>query len=63
MPYWALARGLLTGKYRPGVEAPIASARSPQQLAEILPGATLELSGDELGELADVSAPVPASSL
>ena len=112
VPYWALARGFLTGKYRPGVQvdspragaaghyledpravavletidrvadargttvpsvalawvraqpgvaAPIASARNPQQLAEILPGATLELSDDELRELSDVSAPVPTS--
>ena len=108
VPYWALARGFLTGKYRPGVHvdspragaaakylederavavlealdriaaarettvpavalawvraqpaviAPIASARNPQQLGEILPGATLELSKDELRELSDVSAP------
>jgi aryl-alcohol dehydrogenase-like predicted oxidoreductase len=112
VPYWALARGFLTGKYRPGMQidspragaagqylddpravavldaidriaaarnttdaavalawvraqpgvtAPIASARDPQQLAQILPGATLELSGDELGELNDVSSPAPAS--
>jgi aryl-alcohol dehydrogenase-like predicted oxidoreductase len=108
VPYWALARGFLTGKYRPGaqidspragaagqyledsgamavldvidrvaaahdatvaavalawvraqpaVAAPIASARNPQQLAEILPGATLELTDDELSELSGVSAP------
>jgi aryl-alcohol dehydrogenase-like predicted oxidoreductase len=107
VPYWALARGFLTGKYRPGVPvdspragaaarylederavavlealdriadargttvpavalawvraqpaviAPIASARNPEQLGEILPGATLELSKDELRELSDVSA-------
>jgi aryl-alcohol dehydrogenase-like predicted oxidoreductase len=106
VPYWALARGFLTGKYRPGVEvdspragaaakylederavavlaaldrtaevhqstvaavalawvraqpavlAPIASARNPQQLAEILPGATLELTDAELSELSDAS--------
>lgn len=112
VPYWALARGFLTGKYRPGVQvdspragaasqyledpwavatldaidriaaahdttdaavalawvraqpgvgAPIASARSPQQLTEIVPGATLELSGDEMRELGDVSSPAPAS--
>jgi aryl-alcohol dehydrogenase (NADP+) len=111
VPYWALARGFLTGKYRPGVDvdspragqvaryvedpramavlealdrmaetrgttvaavalawvraqpgvvAPIASARNPRQLAEILPGASLELSGDELRELSDVSSPAPA---
>lgn len=112
VPYWVLARGFLTGKYRPGavidspragqageylgdpravaaletidrvaaahdttaaavalawvraqpgVAAPIASARNPHQLAQILPGATLDLSADELRELSDVSAPVPAS--
>ena len=112
VPYWALARGFLTGKYRPGVQvdspraggagqyledpravavldtidrvaeahgtavaavalawvrsqpgvvAPIASARNPQQLAEILPGATLELTDEELRELSEVSAPTPAS--
>jgi len=42
---------------QPAVIAPIASARNPQQLGEILPGATLELSKDELRELSDVSAP------
>jgi aryl-alcohol dehydrogenase-like predicted oxidoreductase len=103
VPYWALARGFLTGKYRPGVTvdspraeqagkylddhgirvlealdrvaeahdttnaavalawvaaqpgvaAPIASARNPEQLAEFLPAAWLELSSDELRELSD----------
>jgi aryl-alcohol dehydrogenase-like predicted oxidoreductase len=103
-PYWVLARGFLTGKYRPGesvdspragqaskyledpraedllaaldeisrahattvasvaiawvrmqpgVAAPIASGRNGEQLAEILPGATLELNADELGRLTD----------
>jgi aryl-alcohol dehydrogenase (NADP+) len=112
VPYWALARGFLTGKYRPGVEvdspragaaskylederavaalagldriaeahqttvaavalawvraqpavaAPIASARSPQQLAEILPGATLELTDAELSELGNVSTAAPTA--
>ncbi len=102
MPYYALASGFLTGKYRPGtivssarasraahylddvrapgllaaldeiadahgvrpaavaiawlreqpgVLAPIASARTSEQLAEILPGATLELSAAELTRL------------
>jgi aryl-alcohol dehydrogenase-like predicted oxidoreductase len=102
MPYYALASGFLTGKYRPGtsvagpraarasrylenpqaeallaalaaiarahrtsaaavalawlreqrgVLAPIASARTTEQLAEILPGATLELGHDELALL------------
>jgi aryl-alcohol dehydrogenase-like predicted oxidoreductase len=46
---------------QPGVAAPIASARNPHQLAQILPAATLELSADELRELSDVSPPVPAS--
>jgi aryl-alcohol dehydrogenase (NADP+) len=104
IPYFALARGFLTGKYRPGVNvdspraagasryledrrasgllaaleetaqahgapiaavaiawlraqptvlAPIASARSTEQLDEILPGATLELSPAELQALTD----------
>jgi aryl-alcohol dehydrogenase-like predicted oxidoreductase len=101
MPYYALASGFLTGKYRaggpdvesaraesarkhlagaahvlavldevaaahaatvsavalawlraqPGVTAPIASARTPEQLAELLPMAGLELSSDELERL------------
>ena len=101
-PYFGLARGFLTGKYRPGapavespraggasvylddrgiavlealdevaaahgvpvaavalawlrtrpaVVAPIASARNPQQLAELLPMATLELGEDEAERL------------
>ena len=104
VPYWALASGFLTGKYRPGVSvdspragrassylddpraegllavldetaaahavpvasvaiawlrarptvlAPIASARNGAQLAESLPGATLELSAGELERLTD----------
>jgi aryl-alcohol dehydrogenase (NADP+) len=112
VPYWALARGFLTGKYRPGVEvdspragaaskylederavaalaaldriadahqttvpavalawvraqpavaAPIASARNPRQLGEILPGATLELTDAELSELANVSTAAPTA--
>ena len=105
-PYFALARGFLTGKYRPGVKvesqrsqgarvylddrgvrllgvldevarahqttvagvalawllarpnvaAPIASARTPAQLAELLPMATLRLSGDEVSRLSAVTA-------
>jgi aryl-alcohol dehydrogenase-like predicted oxidoreductase len=104
-PYFALAKGFLTGKYRPGVTvdsprstgagaylnegglqvlaaldeiarahgttvaavslawlaaqptvvAPIASARTPQQLAELLPMATLKLSGVELDRLSAAS--------
>ncbi|MGD0196811.1 MAG: aldo/keto reductase [Solirubrobacteraceae bacterium] len=104
MPYYALASGFLTGKYRPGrsvqsqrsgrasayledpraerllaaldeiasahqtgvaavaiawlreqpsVAAPIASARTTEQLAEILPGARLELTDSELERLSD----------
>jgi aryl-alcohol dehydrogenase-like predicted oxidoreductase len=106
-PYWGLARGFLTGKYRtggapvdsprasgassylnerglailavldeiaadrrttvaavalawlrtrPGVLAPIASARTTAQLAGILPAATLELSVDDAGRLTAASA-------
>ncbi|HTP20232.1 MAG TPA: aldo/keto reductase [Solirubrobacteraceae bacterium] len=112
VPYWALARGFLTGKYRPGatvdspragqasqylddhgirvlealdrvaaahdstvaavalawvaaqpgVAAPIASARNPEQLAEILPAAGLELNPDELRELSGASAQSPAAT-
>jgi aryl-alcohol dehydrogenase-like predicted oxidoreductase len=43
------------------VAAPIASARSPQQLAEILPGATLELTDAELSELGNVSTAAPTA--
>jgi aryl-alcohol dehydrogenase-like predicted oxidoreductase len=102
-PYYGLAKGFLTGKYRPGgaavesrraqgagaylddprgiavlealdeiahdrgvslaavavawlrtrpnVVAPVASARTPEQLAEILPSAELELSDDEADRL------------
>jgi len=46
---------------QPGVAVPIASARNPQQLAEILPGATLELADDEVREVGEVSAPAPAA--
>jgi aryl-alcohol dehydrogenase-like predicted oxidoreductase len=104
-PFFALARGFLTGKYRPGqeadtrrgmadppgedraqavlgaldevaaaehttvaavslawlaaqpsVRAPIASARTPAQLAELVPMATLELSPAELDQLARAAA-------
>ncbi len=108
LPYYGLAKGFLTGKYRPGGEeidspraesaraylddgggavldrldelaaahevtvaavalawlraqprvvAPIASARSTEQLAQILPAATLELTDEEAGRL---SATTPA---
>ena len=102
-PYFGLAKGFLTGKYRPGhtvdspraaqigpyendrgwavldavedvarahdvpagavalawlaaqptVVSPIASARNPEQLEQLLPMAGLELSGDELRRLTD----------
>ena len=110
LPYYGLAKGFLTGKYRPGgdavdsarargrrrlprrprrarcwrrstrsrrrttsplaavalawlrarphVVAPIASARTTEQLADILPAATLELTPDEVERLADAAAPV-----
>jgi aryl-alcohol dehydrogenase-like predicted oxidoreductase len=108
IPYWGLARGFLTGKYRPdgpkvdsprarhatsyldargravlaaldavaaahattvaavalawlraqpAVLAPLASARTPQQLAELLPGASLALSPDDLARLDQASSP------
>ncbi len=108
VPYFGLARGFLTGKYRrdaplpdgpraagvrerylnergfavldaliqiaaehdttvaavalawllaqPTVLAPIASATSPEQLSELLPSASLELSAEELARLGSVSA-------
>jgi aryl-alcohol dehydrogenase-like predicted oxidoreductase len=106
-PYYALASGFLTGKYRrdssngdspraamarkyldgrgiavldaldevaaahetsvaavaiawlaakPNVAAPIASARSPEQLAEVLPGVGLALTADEIARLDEASA-------
>jgi aryl-alcohol dehydrogenase-like predicted oxidoreductase len=106
-PYFGLARGFLTGKYRPGgprvesarsagaqtylddrgiavldalaevagprrvsmgavalawlaaqptIVAPIASARTPEQLADLLPMAELDLSADELAALDAASA-------
>ncbi|NUT48744.1 MAG: aldo/keto reductase, partial [Saccharothrix sp.] len=105
-PYWGLAKGFLTGKYRPGVAvesaraaaaskylddrglrvlaaldeiaanhdttqaavalvwlaeqptvaAPIASARTTDQLADLLPALHLELKADELATLTAASA-------
>jgi aryl-alcohol dehydrogenase-like predicted oxidoreductase len=106
LPYWSLAAGFLTGKYRPdaaspdtprvgragkyldergiallavldavaaahettvaavslawllarpAVVAPIASARSPAQLADLLPAVTLRLSDDEVARLTAAS--------
>jgi aryl-alcohol dehydrogenase-like predicted oxidoreductase len=108
LPYYSLAKGFLTGKYRPGgddvdsaraegarayldergvallsvldeiaaaegtsvaavalawllaqptVAAAIASARTPGQLEDLLPAATLRLSEEELAALDEVSAP------
>jgi aryl-alcohol dehydrogenase (NADP+) len=108
LPYYALASGFLTGKYRPGgqpvdsvraqradqylnesgeavlraldqvaaahgttvaavaiawllarptVTAPIASARTTEQLAQILPAAELELAPDEIDLLTNATAP------
>jgi aryl-alcohol dehydrogenase-like predicted oxidoreductase len=78
-PYYALAKGFLTGKYRPGgpevesvraagareylngvrakpgIVSPIASARTPEQLAAILPGATLELTDEQVARLDQAS--------
>ena len=49
---------------RPAVVAPIASARTPQQLAELLPAASLVLADDEQKRLDDASAqPAPARVL
>ncbi|MBI1376376.1 MAG: aldo/keto reductase [Frankiales bacterium] len=45
---------------RPGVVAPIASARTPEQLADLLPMATLSLTDDELARLDAASAADPA---
>ncbi|RZS37905.1 aryl-alcohol dehydrogenase-like predicted oxidoreductase [Herbihabitans rhizosphaerae] len=106
LPYFSLAKGFLTGKYRsagdapsgpraagalayldergsrvlaaldevaaghsvkpaavalawlraqPAVVAPIVSARTPEQLADLLPGATLELTEDEVTALSTAS--------
>ncbi len=41
---------------KPGVVAPIASARSPQQLAAVLPAVELELSAEEIARLDEASA-------
>jgi aryl-alcohol dehydrogenase-like predicted oxidoreductase len=40
---------------RPGVVAPIASARTPEQLAQLLPAVSLKLTDDELERLNDAS--------
>ena len=41
---------------RPAVVAPIASARTPEQLADLLPMVSLELTADEISALDDASA-------
>jgi aryl-alcohol dehydrogenase-like predicted oxidoreductase len=43
---------------RPQVVAPIASARTTDQLADILPAATIELTPEQVERLADAAAPV-----
>jgi aryl-alcohol dehydrogenase-like predicted oxidoreductase len=42
---------------RPGIAAPLASARTPEQLGALLASATLELSADEVAALDAASAP------
>jgi len=44
---------------QPGIVAPIASARTPAQLAELLPCADLRLAGEELARLSAASELVP----
>jgi aryl-alcohol dehydrogenase-like predicted oxidoreductase len=44
---------------QPAVAAPIASARTPEQLADLLPVAHLVLGESELGRLAGAASPVP----
>jgi aryl-alcohol dehydrogenase-like predicted oxidoreductase len=41
---------------KPGIGAPIASARTPEQLASVLPGTTLRLSEDQVARLDEASA-------
>ena len=43
---------------RPAVVAPIASARTPEQLADLLPVAGLELTADEVDRLTAASDPL-----
>jgi aryl-alcohol dehydrogenase-like predicted oxidoreductase len=45
-------------RMQPTVLAPIASARTPEQLADLLPGARLELTAEQLERLASASEPV-----
>jgi len=43
---------------KPGIVAPIASATSPGQLADLIAGAGLKLAPEEVTALDDASAPV-----
>ena len=46
---------------KPGVAAPIASARTPEQLAAVLPGVDLQLTADEIARLDEASALMDAT--
>jgi aryl-alcohol dehydrogenase-like predicted oxidoreductase len=46
---------------RPGVVAPLASARTVEQLPDLVASATLELTPDEIARLDDVSSRMPAA--
>ena len=41
---------------KPGIAAPIASARTPEQLRDVLPGVDLRLSGEQITRLDEASA-------
>jgi aryl-alcohol dehydrogenase-like predicted oxidoreductase len=41
---------------KPGVASPIASARTPEQLADVLPGVSLQLTDDQIATLDEASA-------
>jgi aryl-alcohol dehydrogenase-like predicted oxidoreductase len=45
---------------QPGITAPIASATSQEQLAELLPSLRLSLTADQLARLSEAGAPVKA---
>jgi aryl-alcohol dehydrogenase-like predicted oxidoreductase len=47
---------------RPGVAAPLASARTVEQLPDLIASATLELTADQIAALDDVSARMPAAA-
>jgi aryl-alcohol dehydrogenase-like predicted oxidoreductase len=47
---------------RPGVVAPLASARTVEQLPDLVASATLELGADEIARLDDVSSRVPTAA-